>query len=83
MKDSANNLGSYLNNSNLRKTSEEIISHLSNLDISNINNNKDHYLCTQCLKFPYNEKILIKDLFEKNILFIKNNSNKIFYQQLI
>ena len=53
MKDSANNLGSYLNNSNLSKTSEEIISHLSNLDISNINNNKDHYLCTQCLKFPY------------------------------
>ena len=91
MNDSANNLSSYLNE--LDNTSQKINSHFSNLDIENINNNKDHYLCTQCLKFPYikfcknrkhirltcscfnNEKILIKDLFEKNFLSIKCNSN--------
>jgi len=93
MIDSANNFGSYLNNSNLSNTSEKINSHIFNLDISNIYNNRDHYLCTQCLKFPYikfckdrkhirlncscfnNKKILIKDLLEKNILSIENNSN--------
>jgi len=83
----------YLNNLHLNNTSEEINSDLSNLDISNINNNRDHYLCTQCLKFPYikfckdkkhirltcscfnNKKILIKDLYEKNLLYIENKSN--------
>ena len=43
----------YLNNSHLNNTSEEINSDLSNLDIENIYNIRDHYLCTQCLKFPY------------------------------
>ena len=91
MNDSANNLNCYLNDSN--NISQEINSDLFNLDIENINNNRDHYLCTQCLKFPYikfckdrkhirltcscfnNKKILIKDLFTKNSLFIENNSN--------
>ena len=90
MRDSFNN-SSYLNNSNLSDTSEQLNNILSNLDISNINNNGDHYLCNQCLKFPYikfckdrkhirltcscinNKKILIKDLFEKNILSIDIN----------
>ena len=53
MIDSSNNLSSVLNDSNLDNTSQEINSHLSSLDIENIYNNKDHYLCTQCLKFPY------------------------------
>ena len=92
MGDFSNN-SNYLNNSNLNNTSQEKNSYLLNLDIENINNNSDHYLCTQCLKFPYikfckdkknirltcscfnNKKILIKDLFEKNILSIENNSN--------
>ena len=92
MIDSSNN-SSYLNNSNLSNNSEEINSHLSNLDIENINNNRDHYLCSHCHKFPYikfsknrkhikltcscfnNKKILIKDIFGKNILSIENNSN--------
>ena len=52
MKDSSNN-SSYLNNSNSNNTSQKKNSHLSYLDISNIYNSKDHYLCTQCLKFPY------------------------------
>jgi len=52
MIDSANSF-SYLNNSNLNNTSQEINSNLFNLDIGSINNNGDHYLCKQCLKFPY------------------------------
>ena len=82
-----------MNYSNLDNTSEEINSDLINLDIESINNNRNLYLCTQCLKFPYikfckdkkhirlncscfnNKKILIKDLYEKNLLYIENNSN--------
>ena len=93
MEDSFNSF-IYSNKSNLSNTYEEINGQLSNLDIENINNDRDHYLCTQCLKFPYikfckdrkhirltcscfnNKKILIKDLFEKNILSIEINSNK-------
>ena len=95
MIDSANNF-SFLNSSNLNYTSQEINNRLTKLDIGNINNDRDHYLCTHCLKFPYinfckdrkhirltcscfnNKKILIKDLFEKNILFIENDSNNNF-----
>ena len=84
---------SYLNNSNLNSPTQEIKSQLFDSDIENINNNRNHYLCTQCSKFPYikfckdrkniritcscfnNKKILIKDLFEKNILSIENISN--------
>ena len=50
--DSANNF-SYLNNSNINNISQEINSHLSNLNIENINNNRNHYLCRKCFKFPY------------------------------
>ena len=85
---------SYLNNSNLNSPTQEIKSQLFDSDIENINNNRNHYLCTQCSKFPYikfckdrkniritcscfnNKKILIKDLFENNILSIGSNSNK-------
>jgi len=49
MIDSASNFSSYLNDSNLFNTSEKINSHF----IENIYNNRDHYLCAQCLKFPY------------------------------
>ena len=84
----------YSNKSNLSNIYEEKNSQLSNLDIENINNDRDHYLCTKCFKFPYikfckdrkhirltcscfnNKKILIKDLFEKNILSIEINNNK-------
>ena len=93
MEDYSSNNSSYLNKLNLNNIAEEINSHLFNLDIENIYNNRDHYLCTQCFKFPYikfckdrkhirltcscfnNKKILIKDLFEKNILSIENYSN--------
>ena len=79
----------HLDNSNYSSSSQEINSQY--LDIENINNISSHYLCSQCLKFPYikfckdrkhirltcscfnNKKILIKDLFEKNILSIENN----------
>ena len=92
MNDSSNNI-TYINNSNLNSTAPETNNQFPNLDIENINNNRNHYSCTQCFKFPYikfckdkkhvrltcscfnNEKILIKDLFEKNILSIENNSN--------
>ena len=85
---------SCLNNSNLNNTSQEINNHLFNLEIENINNNRDHYLCSKCLKLPFikfckdrkhirltcfcfnNKKILIKDLFKTNILYIENNNNK-------
>ena len=91
MIDSPNNSGIF-NNTNSNNTFQEI----NNLDIENIYNNRDHYLCAQCLKFPYikfckdrkqvrltcscfnNKKILIKDLIENNILFIKSNSNTNF-----
>ena len=52
MIDSPSNSGIF-NNTNSNNTSQEKHSHLSNLDIENIYNNRDHYLCTQCLKFPY------------------------------
>ena len=95
MKDSSNNL-SYFNNSNKNSIDQETNNQLFNLDIENINNNKNHYLCSQCLKFPYikfckdkkhirltcscfnNKKILIRDLFDKNILSIDNNTNANF-----
>ena len=43
MIDSANNF-SFLNSSNLNNTSQEINNQLTNLDIENINNDRDHYL---------------------------------------
>ena len=70
MEDYSSNNSSYLNKLNLNNIAEEINSHLFNLDIENIYNNRDHYLC--CFN---NKKILIKDLFEKNILSIENISN--------
>jgi len=94
MKDYSSNNSSYFNNLNLNNTFQEINTHLSSLDIENIHNTRNHYLCTECFKFPYikfckdrkhirltcscfnNKKILIKDLFEKNILSIEKNSNK-------
>ena len=92
MNDSSNKL-SYCTNSYLDYTTKETISQLSDLDIEKINNIRNHYLCTQCLKFPYiifckdrkyirltcscfnNKKILIKDIFEKNIIFCETNNN--------
>ena len=80
-------------NSYLNISTRETISQLTNLDIEKINNIRNHYLCTQCLKFPYikfcknrkhirltcscfnNKKILIKDLFENNILSFETNNN--------
>ena len=52
MMDSTNNF-SFLNNSNLNNTSQEIEDQLTNLEIGNIKNDRVHYLYTQCLKFPY------------------------------
>ena len=91
MEDYSSNSSSNLNHSNLSNFIQEID---TSFDIENINNDRDHYLCTQCLKFPYikfckdrkhlrltcscfnNKKILIKDLFEKNILSVETNNSK-------
>ena len=93
MNDLSNNFN-YSNYSNLNSTAQETNNQLADLDIEKIYNNRNHYICTKCLKFPYiklykdrknirltcscfnNKKILIKDLFEKNILYIENDSNK-------
>ena len=87
---------SYFYNSYINNYSQEINSELFNLSEESINKIGVHYLCTQCLKFPYiqfykdrkfirltcscfnNKKILIKDLFEKHILFIGNNYDNLF-----
>ena len=85
MIDSSNN-SSYLNNSNLSNNSEEINSHLSNLDIENINNNRDHYLCSHCHKFPYinfcksrKHIRLTCSCFNNKKILIKDILEKIFY----
>ena len=101
MEDYSFNNSSYFDKLNLNNTSQETNNQLTNIEIETINNDRDHYLCTQCLKFPYikfckdrkhirltcscfnNKKILIKDLFEKNILYIEIIIIKIFFQQLI
>ena len=51
MEDSSNN--SSYSNSNLSISSQKLNRLLSNKDIENININRDHYLCTRCLKFPF------------------------------
>jgi len=51
-----NDLYNDLNNfdcSDLYSTTQETNNQLLNLDIEKINNNKNHYLCTKCFKFPY------------------------------
>ena len=80
-------------NINLLFPKEDKIDELYNLYGKPINIIKNHYLCTNCLKFPFikfckdkkyirvtcscfnNEKILIKDLLERNNLSIENNYN--------
>ena len=49
MIDSTNNISI----SNLNSTAPETNNQFPNLDIENINNNRNHYSCTQCFKFPY------------------------------
>ena len=84
MEDYSSNNSSYSNNSYLSNIPLDLNSHLFYYE-------RDHYLCAQCLKFPYikfskdrrhirltcscfnNKTILIKDLFEKNILCIESN----------
>ena len=53
MEDFSSNNSSFFNKLNLKNTSQEINTHLSNLDIENINNNRNHYLCCKCFNFPY------------------------------
>ena len=51
-----NNLSNKFNYSNisiLNNSAQETNFQLSNLNIEKIYNNRNHYLCTQCLKFPY------------------------------
>ena len=91
MYDFPDNLSEFYSSNSNNSTKKEK-SELFNLDTGTINNIKDHYLCTQCHKFPYikfykdrkhirltcscfnNKKMLIKDLFETNILSIENKS---------
>ena len=91
MYDFPDNLSEFYSSNSNNSTKKEK-SELFNLDTGTINNIKDHYLCSQCHKFPYikfykdrkhirltcscfnNKKMLIKDLFETNILSIENKS---------
>jgi len=47
-------------------------SQLSSLDLSTINNNKIHYLCTKCFKFPYIKFYKDKRFIRINCSCIKN-----------
>ena len=98
MIDKSNNLSNFLV-SNLNITSQTSNKSL-NLNLEPIYDDRNHYLCAKCLKFPYikfckdrkyirltcsclnNTKILIKDLFETNILSIKNNLNTLLSTNL-
>ena len=53
MEDYSSNNSSYFEYLNLNNNSLKTNNQLTNLEIGTINNDRDHYLCTQCLKFPY------------------------------